>query len=83
MLIMQITNLYAKYLIFLQNLVQVIKEKSSSRHYLLKFNNRNRRAICEICSKLTTNTPDFNNFVLVSLLLTLKKFHKLFSCFYF
>ena len=25
MLIMQITNLYAKYLIFLQNLVQVIK----------------------------------------------------------
>ena len=30
----------------------------SSRHYLLKVSNRNTRAKCEICSKLTIKTPE-------------------------
>ena len=29
-----------------------------SGYYLLKVNNRNTRARCEICSKLTINTPE-------------------------
>ena len=41
--------------------------------YLLKVNNRNTRTRCEICSKLTINTPE-----LVYLLLTLNIFHTLF-----
>ena len=57
--------------------------------YLLKVNNRNTRARCEICSKLTINTPErrhwrrsgvfivnfehISNLVLVFLLLTLNK----------
>ena len=41
--------------------------------YLLKVNNRNTRTRCEICSKLTIKIP-----VLVSLLLTLNKFHTFF-----
>ena len=36
--------------------------------YLFKVNNRNTRAMCGICSKLTIKTP------LVSLLLTLNRF---------
>ena len=57
--------------------------------YLLKVNNRNTRTRCEICSKLTINTPERRNWrrsgvfivnfehishlVLVFLLLTLNK----------
>ena len=41
--------------------------------YMLKVNNRNTRAKCEKCSKLTIKVP-----VLVSLLLTLNIFHTLF-----
>ena len=57
--------------------------------YLLKVNNRNTRARCEICSKLTINTPErrhwrrsgvfivnfehISHLVLVFLLLTLNK----------
>ena len=29
-----------------------------ARIYLLKFNNRNTRTCCEICSKLTIKTPE-------------------------
>ena len=47
--------------------------------YLLKVNNRNTRARCEICSKLTIKTPDHH---LVFLLLILNNFHTLFLCFY-
>ena len=46
--------------------------------YLLKFNNKNTRTSCEICSKLTIKTPEwshwcqhFSHLVLVFLLLTL------------
>ena len=42
--------------------------------YLLKINHRNTRASCEICSKLV---------VLMSLLLTLNRFHTLTKCFYY
>ena len=35
---------------------------------------------CEICSKLTIKTPEQNDVILVSLLLTLNRFHKLFWC---
>ena len=41
----------------------------------LDVNNGNIRTMCEICSKLT--------FVLVSLLLTLNRFHKSFWCFHY
>ena len=50
--------------------------------YLLKVYNRNTRARCEICLKLTTNSLDDNVVFLVSLLLTLNIFHILFYCFY-
>ena len=50
--------------------------------HLLKVNNKNARARCEICSKLTIKTPerryDVIGLVLVSLLLTLDIFHPLF-----
>ena len=29
-----------------------------NRHYMFKVNNRNTRLRCEICSKLTTKTPE-------------------------
>ena len=32
--------------------------KNSADSYLLKVNNRNTRAMCEICSKLTIKTPE-------------------------
>ena len=35
---------------------------------------------CEICSKLTIKAPEQNDVILVSLLLTLNRFHKLFWC---
>ena len=38
--------------------------------YLFKVNNRNTRTRCEICSKLTINTPERRGDVLVYLLLT-------------
>ena len=31
---------------------------STAGIYLLKFNNRNTRTMCEICSKLTMKTPE-------------------------
>ena len=47
--------------------------------YLFKVNNRNTRTRCEICSKLTINTPERRHGdVLVYLLLTLNIFHTLF-----
>ena len=51
--------------------------------YLLKVTNRNTIARCEICSKLTTETPGANSLVLAFLLITLNIFHTLFCCFYF
>ena len=60
-----------------------------SRHLLVKVNNRNTRVRCEICSKLTINTPErrqwrrsgvfivnfehISHLVLVFLLLTLSR----------
>ena len=43
--------------------------------YLLKVNNRNTRATCEICSKLAIKTPERRH---PTLLLTLNIFHTLF-----
>ena len=34
------------------------RAESSSDIYMLKVNNRNTRTRCEICSKLTTKTPE-------------------------
>ena len=45
-------------------------------NYMFQVNNRNTRTRCKICSKSTIKTP--NSVVLVSLLLTLNKFHTLF-----
>ena len=51
--------------------------------YLLKVNNRNTRTMREICSKLTIKIPEWRQWrFLVSLLLTLNRFHTLFWCFY-
>ena len=49
-------------------------------NYMFKANNRNIRKKCEVCSKVTIKTPlnGDSGVVLVSLLLTLKKFHTLF-----
>ena len=49
--------------------------------YLFKFNNGNFTTTCEICSKLTINAPERRQWdvVLVSLLLSYNKFHKLFG----
>ena len=58
------------------------KSISSDVIYLCKFNNRNTRIICEICSKLTT-TNDVIDVVLVPLLLTLNRFHTLCWCWNF
>ena len=51
--------------------------------HLFKVNNRNNSAMCKICLKLTIKAPnDVIDFIVVSLLLTLNIFHKLFWCFY-
>ena len=54
--------------------------------YLFKVKNGNAIAISEICSQLTIKTPEQrqNNIdvVLVSLFLTLNRFHRLFWCFH-
>ena len=56
------------------------KNSTPAGIYLLKVNNRNTGARCEICSKLIIKIPgkDF----LVSLLLILNIFNTLFQCFY-
>ena len=46
--------------------------------YLFKVNDGKNRTMCEICSKLTMKI----DVVLVSLLLTLNRFHSLFCCFH-
>ena len=46
--------------------------------YLFKVNNGNTGKRCEICSKLTIKTPERRQWFLVSLLLTLNRFHILF-----
>ena len=59
-----------------------------SRHLLVKFNNGDIIAICEISSKLTTTPPEKtlklpNDIVLVSLLITLNRFfNTLLWCFH-
>ena len=72
--------------------VNIINNKQTANPagiYLLKVNNRNTRTRCEICSKLTINTPErrhwrrsgvfivnfehISHLVLVFLLLTLNK----------
>ena len=40
------------------NLSKVLKCHIPAGIYLFKVNNRNTRARCEICSKLTINTPE-------------------------
>ena len=47
--------------------------------YLFKVNNKNTRAMCETCSKLVIKN-NVNVVVLVSLLLTLNRFHILLWC---
>ena len=34
------------------------RDKNSAKIYLFKFNNRNTRKRCEVCSKLTIKTPE-------------------------
>ena len=48
--------------------------------YLFKLNNRNTRKRSEISSKIIINSPVVD-LILVSLLLTLNRFHTLFWCF--
>ena len=49
-----------------------------SGNYMFKVNNRNTRTTCDMCSKLTTKTPEqCHGIVLVLLLLTLNIFHTL------
>ena len=47
-------------------------------NFMFKINNKNTRARCEICSKLTVKTPERRRVVLVSLWLTLNIIHTLF-----
>ena len=52
--------------------------------YLFKVNNRNTKAICEICSKLTIKTKRTTSMTLIFclyLLLTMNRFNRLFWCF--
>ena len=58
----------------------MIKSNYSAGTYMFKVNIRNTRTSCEICSKLTLKTQEYNaiGVVLVSLLLTLNIFHILF-----
>ena len=53
--------------------------------YFFKVINRNTRAICEVCSKLTIKIPEqhqneVTDAVLMSLLMALKRFYKFFWC---
>ena len=48
-------------------IIQYLNSLHPSDNYIVKVNNRNTRARCEICSKLTIKTPEL---VLVFLLLT-------------
>ena len=50
----------------------------SASNYVFKVNKRNTRTQCEICLKLTIQTPEWR-VVLMSLLLTLNMFHTLFG----
>ena len=56
------------------------KVATQAKIYLFKFNNRNSRKTCEICSKLAITATE-NDAVLVSLLPALNRFHT-FQCFY-
>ena len=58
----------------------MIKSNYSAGTYMFKVNIRNTRTSCEIYSKLTLKTQEYNaiGVVLVSLLLTLNIFHILF-----
>ena len=72
-----------------QNQNHMLQIRWSAGIYLLKVNNRNTRTRCEICSKLTINTPErrhwrrsgvfivnfehISHLVLLFLLLTLNK----------
>ena len=50
---------------------------------LFKFNNRNTRTMCEICSKFIIKTTErCHDVFLLCLLLNLNRFHTLFWCFY-
>ena len=50
--------------------------------YLLKVNNRNTRASCEICSKLTIKTPERRQWRRFGVfIVNFNVFHILFSCF--
>ena len=52
---------------------------------LFNFNNKNTRILSEISSKVTIKVPEWHHcivLVLLSYLLTLNRFHTLFSCFY-
>ena len=54
-----------------------------AENYLLKVNNVNTRAMCEISSRFTVKTPEWRQWCfLVPLLLTLNRFHALFWRFY-
>ena len=47
--------------------------------YPFRYDNKNARTICDICLKeIIKTTGNVIDFVLVSLMLTLKKFHNLF-----
>ena len=61
----------------------IMQINHSANIYLFRFINRNNRKRCGICSKLTIkHQNDFNDVVVMFLLLTLKIFHTLFWCFY-
>ena len=57
----------------------VLKLDCPANIYLFKFNNRNGRNRCEICSKLTLKTP--YDVVMIFLLITLNIFHITFLVF--
>ena len=50
--------------------------------YLFQVNNKNTKKIFSKSTKQLKHQNDVNDFVLVSLLLTLNLFHTLFWCFY-
>ena len=60
---------------FLNGEIIVIFKHDPNSIYLYKVNNRNTRKKCEICSKLTINTPERR---LMFLFLTLNMFHRFF-----
>ena len=66
-------------LVWLNELFRKISVRIPTGIYLLRVNNRNTEAKCEICSKLTRKTEkDDIGVVLVSVLLTLNIFHVMF-----